>query len=238
MNSTVFQSRPYTPSEKVDRSRQSRCVTRRVTSTLITLSEARTIYDRCLDLIPPDELQIFYARRPWNRHVLSVVCHGLVREKLSKILQCDPLSLVREITASGRPSFRQASDAGWDFSLSYSRTHVLIGIAHGGRVGVDIQEIDAELPTPELLELTLTPSEIERYLETSLPDRARLFTSWWVQKEAIYKSRGAGNGFEPSVIPAKLKRCDLLDQTDDDFQLWFLENGLLACCISCGNTFC
>jgi len=202
----------------------------------ITLSEARRVYDRCLDLIPLQELELLSARRPWNKHVLSVASHGLVRQKLGTILQCDPLSLVREISACGRPTFRQASDCGWDFNISYSRTHALFGITHGGRIGVDIQEIVNELPTQELLELTLTPTEIERYLENVIAKRQRRFTTWWVQKEAIYKSRCAGDCFEPSVIPAKTDHCDLLGQTDGDFQLWLQENGSLACCISCGNT--
>ena len=185
----------------------------------ITLDDARS--PDWLAGITAGELDRFSQRRPPQQRLLRIAVQAHLRQTLGQILDLPPLEIVFEIAANGRPSSPQALRLGWDFNLSFSPERALIGLTRHGRIGVDLQEILTDSPTPELLTLTLTQHERELYQRTPIANQCRLFTLWWTQKEALYKTAAHGHHFQPHRLP----------HSSDNVNVWESLPTLAACAI-------
>ena len=119
-------------------------------------------------------------------------------------------SLVLRRDQRGRP-YCETPDgpAGFDFNLSHSAFHVagalLVG---GGKVGVDVEEmIPSERALP-LIRRFCTEGELELLADAPPSDdpAADLFTSIWVEREALAKQNGQGMPlrFDTARIPEGL----------------------------------
>ena len=137
--------------------------------------------DPCLTAATVLDLRVSAERREmsrWGRALLEVALW--------------PAAPAVELRPGGKPVL---ADAGWGFSLSYSRGHVVLALAPGRHVGVDIERVDR--PYGHLLERYF--SEEERGRIASRPGRERAYTAWsvWTAKEAAVKANGTGLRFTP-----------------------------------------
>lgn len=76
-----------------------------------------------------------------------------------------------------------------DFSLSHSGDRVVLVLADGAEVGVDVER-ESERDIDRLAEMVLTAGEREALAATG--DRERGFHRYWCRKEALLKATGHG----------------------------------------------
>ncbi|MEU8800231.1 4'-phosphopantetheinyl transferase superfamily protein [Spirillospora sp. NPDC048819] len=88
--------------------------------------------------------------------------------------------------AHGKP---RLPGAGVDFSLSHSGDRVVLVLAEGAEVGVDVER-ESDRDIDRLAEMVLTAPEREAL--AAMPDRRRGFHSYWSRKEALLKATGHG----------------------------------------------
>ena len=116
----------------------------------------------------------------------------LARTALAEAVGLDPKS-IRFTTdcphcggSHGKPRLPGAEV---DFSLSHSGDRVVLVLAEGAEVGVDVeQERDRDID--RLADMVLTAAE--RDALAAMDDKVRGFHSYWSRKEALLKSTGHG----------------------------------------------
>jgi 4'-phosphopantetheinyl transferase len=119
-----------------------------------------------------------------------VVGRAMLRLVLSRELDMKPDAVPICHGARGRP-FVEGS-AGLDFNVSHTDGKALIGIAHGRRIGVDL-ESDTRIANAERLARRVLTAEERRALEgVAGDDHRRAFLRHWTCKEALSKATGDG----------------------------------------------
>jgi 4'-phosphopantetheinyl transferase len=79
--------------------------------------------------------------------------------------------------------------SGLDFSLSHSGDRVVLVLAEGAEVGVDVER-ESDRDIDRLAAMVLTPAEREAL--AAMDDRRRGFHAYWSRKEALLKATGHG----------------------------------------------
>jgi 4'-phosphopantetheinyl transferase len=122
--------------------------------------------------------------------------------------------------------------AGLDFNLSHARDHVLIAIARGQPLGVDIERIDRDVDVGGLSRRFFAVAEADAL--DALPEtlRAEAFVRLWTCKEAVLKALGEGLAFgldrvalalDGAGVPAELAALATEAGLSDAWQLALLE---------------
>lgn len=86
------------------------------------------------------------------------------------------------------------TDPDIDFNVSHSGELVLVAVARGRRVGVDVEQISHRRDTTALAE-ALGPDAAFELQHTPVERRPARFSCWWVRIEALCKATGAGLTF-------------------------------------------
>ena len=122
-----------------------------------------------------------------------IVARAKLRWLLGGYLGADPSRI--EITAGTHGKPRLADDGGsrLEFNVSHSRGVLLIGVATGRPVGVDVEHVRAVGDLAGLARVALGPAE-QAQLHAPADARARLtrFFQLWTRKEARLKASGEG----------------------------------------------
>ncbi len=124
--------------------------------------------------------------------VRFMFAHAVLRDVLSRYLRQAAADLAIDIDARGKP--RLASDD-LHFNLSHSGEAVLIGLARGRDIGVDIEAAVVHDDLAALARQVLTVDEyaaLERC--AAQEERVMLFHTLWTRKEACLKAWGCGLG--------------------------------------------
>jgi 4'-phosphopantetheinyl transferase len=125
------------------------------------------------------------------------MARATLRRLLGEALHQDPATLCFEYGAQGKPALAgPAAASGLCFNASHSGEYVLIGLAQGAPLGVDI-ECHRPLVDPDALARRhFPPAEAAAYAATPEPGRQQAFFEAWTRKEAAVKARG-GNLLRP-----------------------------------------
>jgi 4'-phosphopantetheinyl transferase len=118
---------------------------------------------------------------------------GLLRAILSSYAGCDPQRLEVRPAAGGKPELVPAPGAApLEFNCSSSGELAVYAVAHGLRVGVDVERVRAVREPLELARAVLT--ERDRAALAALPGARRheAFLQRWTETEAHLKGRGDG----------------------------------------------
>lgn len=131
---------------------------------------------------------------------------GLLRYLLGNYLDRDPATVKITTAPLGKPQVE------WPiaFNLSHSEDRLLIGIAHGMEIGVDVQKIDPALPWHDFSANVFAPEEQAATLALTDAGAGRLaFFRCWTLKEALTKMDGDGltRPFTSFSAPAKNDPC-------------------------------
>jgi 4'-phosphopantetheinyl transferase len=100
----------------------------------------------------------------------------------------------------GKPRLPEAPDL--QFSVAYSGTCVVVAVALGKAVGVDVEAV-LQLPPVEVERLaagTLAPEERAGLDRSPRGRRARALMTWWTRKEAVLKAIGDGLTVPPEEL--------------------------------------
>ncbi|MFF3325075.1 4'-phosphopantetheinyl transferase family protein [Streptomyces sp. NPDC002889] len=122
----------------------------------------------------------------------------LLRQAVAAAGGADPAGVVLERDARGRPGVREP--AGFDGAISHTAGLLLVGVARGFRIGVDVEEEDRSLLTPGLPEKVCHTRELAALRLLPYAERNRMLVRLWTLKEAYAKALGVGLGLDfPSV---------------------------------------
>lgn len=122
----------------------------------------------------------------------------LLRHAVAAAGGTDPANVRLERGARGRPGVREP--AGFDGGISHTAGLLLVGVARGRRIGVDVEERDRSLLTPGLPEKVCHPQELAALRLLPYADRNRMLVRLWTLKEAYAKALGIGLGLDFSGV--------------------------------------
>jgi 4'-phosphopantetheinyl transferase len=148
-----------------------------------------------------------------------VVSRGVLRTLLGYYLRRHPGSLGFDYNPHGKPLLSGDSDI--CFSTSHSHGLVLLAIARGRDVGVDIERVRADLGLERIAARCFSPREIATLHSLRNDLREEAFFACWTRKEALAKAEGKGLAlpicrFEVTLIPEE--PAMLLDTKGDPLE--------------------
>jgi 4'-phosphopantetheinyl transferase len=141
------------------------------------------------DILSPDEREHaakFHFDKDRNRYIVS---HASLRETLARYLRAEPKELKFSVNEYGKP-FLPEHDLG--FNLSHSGEYALIAVTRGRNIGVDVEQIRADVEIEKLASRYFSPREVSELM--ALPPERRIiaFYNCWTRKEAYIKAQGMG----------------------------------------------
>ncbi len=138
-----------------------------------------------------------------------IVARGVLRDILARYLNREPGSLSFRYGSHGKPALAGNDDeAGIRFNISHSRGMALCAVALGREVGIDIEQVRADLAIVEIAERFFSPREVATLLLLPALEQRPAFFRCWTRKEAYIKARGEGlsiplDGFDVSLAPGE-----------------------------------
>jgi 4'-phosphopantetheinyl transferase len=124
---------------------------------------------------------------------LHALARGLQREVLSSYLPGTTPRELRFISGgAGRPALAPPFDAtGLVFNLAHTRGLVVLAVARGATVGIDVEFDDSKAPL-EVARRYFSPVEAEALEALPVDMQPRRFLRLWTLKESYLKAVGAG----------------------------------------------
>ena len=150
------------------------------------------------------------------------------RSILAAYLGCEPAALEIEPGDDGKPvlvgPFTDLS-----FNLSRSGDWLLLGLAYGRAVGVDVERVDRWLRDEEelsrLAARVLTPLERNCLEQLGRDARPAALVRAWARKEAVLKALGTGLAREPSTVEVGVHPLGPLEVVDLDAEVFPRSSG-------------
>jgi 4'-phosphopantetheinyl transferase len=139
------------------------------------------------ETIPENEVQVWLARGTAS-HVL--------RESVLVRYVAAPLEFA--VGPQGKPYLANAPHL--RFNTAHSGDVVLIAVAFGVEVGVDVERLR---PLPDCVSVAqrfFAPDEFALFLEVPTAEREREFFERWTRTEAVLKARGVGLLGDPAAV--------------------------------------
>lgn len=119
---------------------------------------------------------------------------GMLRLLLARYLDADPRELRFELGAHGKPALEGGADL--RFNLSHSGELLLVAVATGMEVGVDVEVAPergrGEIDEPAIAARVLGGAQAQRLAELDGEERTREFLRAWTMREAEVKCLGTG----------------------------------------------
>jgi 4'-phosphopantetheinyl transferase len=132
----------------------------------------------------------FHFREDRNMYVAA---HGLARLVLSRHLGLRPESLFFVTGEKGKPALAPGGvPVDLRFNLAHSGCVVLMALAEGREVGIDVERIRQDFPVDGIALRFFSPAESSAIGAYPRESRAKVFFSCWTRKEAVLKARGTG----------------------------------------------
>jgi 4'-phosphopantetheinyl transferase len=132
------------------------------------------------------------ARFRWERdRRLHVTARGASRVLLAAYLGVEPVRVRFRISERGKPRLAEPfATSGWQFNCAHSGDMVLVAIARGCDVGIDVERPVDEHRIESLADSFATPHELEAIRALPREARPRRLYEVWARKEAALKAVG------------------------------------------------
>lgn len=130
-----------------------------------------------------------------------ITARGSLREILSGYLGLSPAEVAFHYTNKGKPFLDpEIHEEIVSFNLAHSGQVALCAVARGRDVGVDVEQIRANVPNKTVAEYVFSPHE--RAAVHELPESKWLeaFFTCWTLKEAYAKGRGDGLSMDLALL--------------------------------------
>lgn len=147
-----------------------------------------------------------------------VVGRGALRLLLARILDVPVEQLRFEYAASGKPALAAGHRLPLNFNVSHSGDLILVAVAIGRALGIDVERIRTDLATERIAAQYFSTVECEVLASLAVHARREAFFACWTRKEAYVKARGDGlllplDQFDVAFRPGEVPR--LLATRDD-----------------------
>ena len=125
-----------------------------------------------------------------------------LRLLLGRYLDRGPASIEFAYSDHGKPIL-VGETASIGFNVSHSGNWTLIAITKNTDVGVDIEEINANVDIHEVAAMVFSQKESAHFFSLSIDAQRTFFFEVWTIKEAFLKAEGSGLAISPSSIEAQ-----------------------------------
>jgi 4'-phosphopantetheinyl transferase len=153
-----------------------------------------------------ERMERFRCGRERRRYLVG---RGLLRTVIGRYLAVSPHVLSFDATAAGKPRLAPGvAPQPLQFNLSHSGDLVLIALASGRALGVDVEQVRADIELAETAARFFSPTEQQALATLSGARQIDAFFDCWVRKEAYVKARGGGlalplEQFDVSLLPGE-----------------------------------
>jgi 4'-phosphopantetheinyl transferase len=181
-------------------------------------------------LLSPAELaraERFHFRIDRQRYLVG---RGLLRTLLGDYTARRPADLCLWYNSLGKPALADESGRdGLKFNVSHSEGQLLVAVACGREVGIDVEHVRAMDDWRALADRFFAPAEVAALDGLAPADRERAFFACWTRKEAYVKARGLGlslplDQFAVSVAPGEPARLVSSDYDPSQVGRWELRD--------------
>jgi 4'-phosphopantetheinyl transferase len=158
----------------------------------------------------------------------AVIGRGYLRLLLSEILHVPANRLQFEYDEFGKPQLTPTQRLPLQFNVSHSGELILIAIAIGRAVGVDVEKIRTDLDVEGVAARFFSVNERNNLASLAGPGRYEAFFACWTRKEAYLKARGLGlslplDQFDVSFLPHEEPRLLATRHDPADARRWRLQ---------------
>ena len=149
--------------------------------------------DSANTLLSPEELERARSFVRYSDQLHFIESHVFLRRVLACYAMVDPAEIRFENGPWGKPrmSGLQGSRP-VEFSLSHSHGVVLVGVAAGREIGVDVELVRRFDERETLARRFFAPREYRELCSLPEPARSSAFFHYWTRKEAVLKALGTG----------------------------------------------
>lgn len=150
---------------------------------------------------------------------------GLLRDVLGGYLDSDPADVKIATGEHGKP-FLTDGAADLRFNLSHVDDILVIAVAAGVEVGVDIEKIDANKPVHDMARLAFSLREQKELSSTTPSQQIKAFHRCWARKEACLKACGIGFSLPGSSfdVPVCLEEPPASTLINCNHSLWHVHD--------------
>ncbi len=155
-----------------------------------------------------------------------IAAHALLRRMLEFHLQRPAQQWQFAIGEFGKPRIaKQFRLPDIDFNLAHTRGLVAAALIAGGKIGIDVEKIDAAKADVQVAQNYFASPEIEILGAEPASERAVCFFRIWTLKEAYLKAIGSGLGTPLDSFAFTLEPLgiEFLQGQDDDPRRWQFE---------------
>jgi len=148
-------------------------------------------YRDLLNATEKEEESRFYFARDRQCYLVT---RALVRTVLSRYAVIDAKDWVFSTNAYGRPHIvnTQATDGCLSFSVSHTQGLIVLGVAKGRSLGVDVENFATPNISIDIASRYFAPQEAAALREVSHHQQQYRFFEYWTLKESYIKARGMG----------------------------------------------
>jgi 4'-phosphopantetheinyl transferase len=148
-------------------------------------------YRELLNAAEKEEESRFYSPRDRHRYLVT---RALVRTVLSRYASVDPKDWVFSRDAYGRPHILnpQAADARLSFNVSHAQGLIVLGVAKGRSLGVDVENFAKCNVSIDIANHYFAPQEVTALHEVPRHQQQYRFFEYWTLKESYIKARRMG----------------------------------------------
>jgi len=146
---------------------------------------------RCERLLSPTETERARLLKSALIRSRFIAGRGMLREILGGYLDVDPADVRIATGEQGKPF---VADGAMDlrFNLSHVDDLLVLAVATGVEVGIDIERIAVDKPVHDMARLAFSRREQEELYAMPASQQIRAFYRCWVRKEACLKASGKG----------------------------------------------
>jgi 4'-phosphopantetheinyl transferase len=179
-------------------------------------------------VLSPDECEKadrFHFEADRSRFVLG---RAMLRHVLARGLQKRPNELSFEYGAFGKPVLAPGGPAGQpQFNLSHSGDLILLAVAVGRAVGIDVERMRTDIPHLGIAEHFFSAAERGSLAGLPAPAQTEAFYACWTRKEAYIKATGVGlslplDQFDVSLRPGEPAKLLATRPDDAEAHRWTL----------------
>ncbi|MEW5915615.1 MAG: 4'-phosphopantetheinyl transferase superfamily protein [Gemmatimonadota bacterium] len=152
---------------------------------------AEAALDRMRCLLSAEERAVAEGFESADRRRAYIAAHALLRVVLGHYAGVAPNELVFRYGRRGKPELA-SPERDLQFNMSHSRDMVLVAVARGRRVGVDIEHIDEPGDVRRIAARFLSPRDRDAIDQLPADRQRDAFLRCWTRKEAYMKARGDG----------------------------------------------
>ena len=190
------------------------------------VSEMMDEIDALRELLSVEELK--KAKRLKNEQArrMCVVARGGLRVLLGAYTKQDPSQVMFDQQAGGKPMLESGEIS---FNLAHSGDWVVWAFAASGEVGVDLEQVRANVLHSRVARRYFQPVEQQALDEAA--NASRLFFDMWAAKEALVKASGKGVFAAMNKVELPLEAGRVPDETAvGDWYLRRVEAGSMYAC--------